>query len=81
MPDFPLPMLALAPLRRKVEQQGNREFSPDWAGQAAPLGREMPAAVLTRALADAALQRFRQLVGSVFEPNGVTGTPNSREFA
>jgi len=60
-PDFPTPMLALAPLRRKAEQQGSREFSPHWAGQAAPLGREMPAEALTRALAEAALKRFRQL--------------------
>jgi nitronate monooxygenase len=60
-PDFPTPMLALAPLRRKAEQQGSREFSPHWAGQAAPLGREMPAEVLTRALAEEGLQRFRQL--------------------
>jgi nitronate monooxygenase len=60
-PDFPLPMLALAPLRRMTEQLGSREFSPHWAGQAAPLGREMPAEALTRALAEAALERFRQL--------------------
>jgi nitronate monooxygenase len=62
-PDFPTPMLALAPLRRRAEQQGNREFSPHWAGQAAPLGREMPAEALTRALAEEALKRFRQLAG------------------
>jgi nitronate monooxygenase len=62
-PDFPTPMLALAPLRRKAEQQGSREFSPHWAGQAAPLGREMSAEALTRALAEAALKRFRQLAG------------------
>jgi nitronate monooxygenase len=62
-PDFPTPMLALAPLRRKMEQQGSREFSPHWAGQAAPLGREMPAEALTRALAEAALEQFRRLAG------------------
>jgi nitronate monooxygenase len=62
-PDFPTAMLALAPLRRKAEQRGSREFSPHWAGQAAPLGREMPAKALTRALAEAALNRFRQLAG------------------
>ena len=56
-------MLALAPLRRKAEQQGSREFSPHWAGQAAPLGSEMPAEALTRALAETALRRFRQLAG------------------
>lgn len=63
-PDFPMPMLTLAPLRRKAEQRGSREFSPHWAGQAAPLGREMPAEALTRALAEAALERFRQLAGT-----------------
>ena len=62
-PDFPTPALTLSPLRRKAEQQGSREFSPHWAGQAAPLGREMPAEALTRALAEAALKRFRQLAG------------------
>lgn len=62
-PDFPTPMLDLAPLRRKAEQQGSREFSPHWAGQAAPLGREMPAKALTRALAEAALKWLRQLAG------------------
>jgi nitronate monooxygenase len=62
-PDFPTPTLALAPLRRTAEQQGSREFSPHWAGQAAPLGREMPAEALTRALAEAASKRFRQLSG------------------
>jgi len=62
-PDFPTAMLALAPLRRKAEQQGSREFSPHWAGQAAPLGKEMPAEALTRALAESALERFRQLAG------------------
>jgi nitronate monooxygenase len=56
-------VLALAPLRRKAEQQGSSEFSAHWAGQAAPLGREMPAEALTLALVEAALKRFRQLAG------------------
>jgi nitronate monooxygenase len=60
-PDFPTPMLALAPLRRMAEQQGSREFSPHWAGQAVALGREMPAEALTRALAEAALERLCRL--------------------
>ena len=62
-PDFPTAMLAVTPLRRKAEQQGSREFSPHWAGQAAPLGKEMPAEALTRALVEAALERFRELAG------------------
>jgi len=63
IPDFPTAMLALAPLRKKAEQQGSREFSPHWAGQAAPLGREMPAEALTRTLAESALERLRLFVG------------------
>lgn len=63
IPDFPTPTLALAPLRRLAEQRGSREFSAHWAGQAAPLGREIPAEALTRALAEAALARFQQLAG------------------
>jgi nitronate monooxygenase len=56
-------VLALAPLRRKAKQHGSSEFSPHWVGEAAPLGREMPAEALTLALAEAALKRFRQLAG------------------
>jgi nitronate monooxygenase len=37
-PAYPTPMLAAL-----AELQGSREFSPRWAGQATPLGREMPA--------------------------------------
>jgi nitronate monooxygenase len=54
-------MLALAPLRRKAEQQGSREFSPHWAGQAVALGREMPAEALTRRWRKR--HWFRQLAG------------------
>jgi nitronate monooxygenase len=66
-PDFPTPMLALAPLRRKAEQQGSREFSPHWAGQAVALGREMPAEALTRALVEAALDRLCRLTALASE--------------
>jgi len=59
MPGFPLPMAALAPLRAKAEEQGNTDFTPLWAGQAAAPCWEMPAGALTRALAHEALQRFR----------------------
>ena len=60
-PDFPLAAGALAPLRAKAEAQGSGEFSPMWAGQAAGLGRAMPAAELTRTLAAEALERMRAL--------------------
>jgi nitronate monooxygenase len=53
MPDFPLPGGPLAPLRAASEPSGADDFVPLWAGQAAHLGREMPAANLTLWLAGA----------------------------
>ena len=61
LPDFPLPMGALAPLRAKAEQQGNSDFTPFWSGQASPLGREMPARELTLKLVQEAVDRLKQL--------------------
>jgi nitronate monooxygenase len=60
-PEFPLAAGALAPLRAKAEAQGSGDFSPMWAGQAASLGRPLPAAELTRKLAAEALERMRAL--------------------
>jgi nitronate monooxygenase len=60
-PQFPLAAGALAPLRAKAEAQGSGDFSPLWAGQAAGLGRAMPAGELTRQLATEALERLRGL--------------------
>jgi nitronate monooxygenase len=50
-PEFPLAAGALAPLRAKAEAAGSGDFSPMWSGQAAALGRAMPARELTQALA------------------------------
>jgi nitronate monooxygenase len=50
-PRFPQAAAALAPLRAKAEAQGCGDFSPLWSGQAARLGRDMPAGDLTRTLA------------------------------
>jgi len=50
-PSFPLAAAGLAPLRATAEFAGSGDFSPLWSGQAAALGRELPAAELTRALA------------------------------
>jgi nitronate monooxygenase len=61
VPEFPLAAGALAPLRTKAEAQGSGDFSPMWAGQAASLGREMPAGQLTKTLAAEALERMRAL--------------------
>jgi nitronate monooxygenase len=58
-PAFPLAAGALAPLRAKAEAQGSGDFSPLWAGQAAALGRAMPAGEVTRKLASEALARMQ----------------------
>jgi nitronate monooxygenase len=63
-PEFPLAAGTLAPLRAKAEAQGSGDFSPMWAGQAAGLGRAMPAGELTKALAAEALKRMRALATS-----------------
>jgi nitronate monooxygenase len=60
-PEFPLAAGALAPLRAKAEARGSGDFSPMWAGQAAALGRALPAGELTRKLAAEALERIRAL--------------------
>jgi nitronate monooxygenase len=64
-PEFPLAAGALAPLRAKAEAQGSGDFSPMWAGQAAALGRPMPAGALTRTLAAEATARLRTLAQAV----------------
>jgi nitronate monooxygenase len=60
-PDFPLAGGALAPLRAKAEAQGSGDFSPMWSGEAAALGRAMPAAELTSTLAVEALEHLAKL--------------------
>jgi len=60
-PEFPLAAGALAPLRAKAEAQGSGDFTPMWAGQAAALGRVMPAGELTRTLATEALALMRRM--------------------
>jgi nitronate monooxygenase len=62
-PEFPLAAAALAPLRAKAEAAGSGDFSPLWSGQAAALGRAMPARELTRLLAEQARAELRRLAG------------------
>ena len=54
-PPYPLAAAALAPIRAAAEARGESGFGPMWAGQSGPLGRALPAAELTRALAADAL--------------------------
>ena len=58
-PDFPLPMGELSPLRAAAERKGSSDFTPLWSGQAAPLAREMPAAMLIEVLVREAAERMR----------------------
>lgn len=62
-PPFPHAATAMAPLKAAAEKQGKVDFTNLWAGQALGLGREMPAADLTRELAGAALTRLGQISG------------------
>jgi nitronate monooxygenase len=62
-PAFPHAATGLAPLKAAAERLGKVDFTNLWAGQAVRLGRELPAAELTRALAGAALIRLSQMAG------------------
>ena len=62
-PAFPTAGGALAPLKTAAEAKGSADFSSLWSGQAAALGREMPAADLTRHLAREAMARLKSLSG------------------
>lgn len=62
-PAFPHAATALGPLKAAAEKLGRVDFTNLWAGQAVRMGREMPAAELTRALAGAALARMSQMAG------------------
>jgi nitronate monooxygenase len=52
VPAFPLATGRIQPLRAAAEARGSSDFSPLWAGQHARRCREIPAADLTRVLAD-----------------------------
>jgi nitronate monooxygenase len=60
-PKFPLAAAAVAPLRAKSEMAGSADFTPFWSGQSAHLGRELPAADLTKQLAAEALKNLALL--------------------
>ena len=60
-PEFPLATGAVLPLRAKAEAMGSGDFSPMWSGQAAALGRAMPAGELARKLAAEALEHMHRL--------------------
>src|SRR6266436_3690600 len=62
-PAFPHAATGLAPLKAADRKSTRLNFTNLWAGQAVRMGREMPAAELTRALAGAALARLSRMAG------------------
>jgi nitronate monooxygenase len=62
-PAFPHAATALSPLKAAAEKLGRVDFTNLWVGQAVRLGRDIPAAELTRAMANDALARMRKLAG------------------
>jgi len=60
-PKSPLAAATLTPLRAKSEMAGSADFTPLWSGQAARLGRGLPAGELTKQLAAEALKNLRSL--------------------
>jgi nitronate monooxygenase len=62
-PAFPHAATSLGPLKAAAEKLGRVDFTNLWAGQAVRMGKDMPAADLTRALASGALARMSQMAG------------------
>ncbi len=60
-PAFPLASLATAPLRETAEAAGSSDYTAMYAGQAAALGRTLPAGELTKQIAAEALATFSRL--------------------
>src|SRR5262245_38567651 len=59
VPAFPLAANALKPLSVKSKATGSGDFTPHWSGQAASLGRTLPARELTRLLSREALKTIK----------------------
>ena len=60
-PAFPRASIAIAPLKVRTESAGLPDFANLWSGQAARLGRALPAGELTRLLSAEALERLAAL--------------------
>jgi nitronate monooxygenase len=52
LPDYPIAYDAAKALHAAASAKGNHEFAAYWAGQGAPLARELPAAVLMSQLVE-----------------------------
>jgi nitronate monooxygenase len=56
-PDFPHAATLIAPLRAASEKAGSTDYMQMWAGQAAGMGRALPAFELTKRLGEDAVDR------------------------
>ena len=72
IPDYPLPYSAGKALAAAAVAKGSQEFSVHWAGQAAALAREMPAADLVRVLVEET--RAAQEASALRAPSSPTAT-------
>jgi len=63
VPDFPLALNALMPLRKHAEANGSSDFTPLYACQSARLSRAMSAYELTQLLAEEAQDRLKAIAG------------------
>jgi len=61
LPDYPIAYDAAKALHAAASAKGNHEFAAHWAGQGAPLAREVPAAELIEQL----VAEWRTVVGAV----------------
>ena len=58
---FPAQNQLTGPLRSAAAKAGNADFIALWAGQAAPLARELPAAELIATLRDETMQALERV--------------------
>jgi nitronate monooxygenase len=71
VPVFPTAGVHNQQLRALAEAQGRTDFTPLWSGQAARLGRALPAGEATLRLAREALDRFAKLTVLTTEQSGI----------
>jgi len=81
VPGFPLAAGSLAPLRARAEARGSGDFSPLWAGQAAPLARDIGAGELTRRLIREAGELLRGLAEEATRLSPALPAPIAAYFA
>jgi nitronate monooxygenase len=60
-PAFPGAIHATMQLAAEAQRRGHGDFTPFWAGQASPIGLELPAETLTNVLVEDALKHFRRI--------------------